>query len=90
MDITFTCEIVGGESIPEDRLEVKYNNKKLKVKCFIDSEEYNDDYIEKMKQLLSYNKFCELFKIDKEEFDESDYDTFVIMMNLWITMNLVM
>lgn len=77
LDITFSGEISGGEYLPEDRLDVKYNNKKLTVKCFIYCEEYSDDYIEKMKQLLPYNKFCELFKIDKKEFNESDYNSFV-------------
>ena len=40
LDITFDGEIVGGESIPEDRLEVKYSNKKLYSKCF---QFYDDD-----------------------------------------------
>ena len=76
-DITFNGAIVGGEYIPEDRLEVKYSNKKLYSKCFLYSEDYNDNYIEEIKKILPYNKFCELFKIDESKFDESDYASFI-------------
>ena len=76
-DITFNGAIVGGEYIPEDRLEVKYSNKKLYAKCFLYNEDYNDNYIEEIKKILPYNKFCELFKIDESKFDESDYASFI-------------
>ena len=78
LDITFTGEIVGGESIPEDRLEVKYNNKKLYSKCFQFCDDNNDIYIEETEKLLPYNKFCELLKVDKNSFSKLDYDYFVL------------
>ena len=79
LDITFDGEIVGGESIPEDRLEVKYSNKKLYSKCFqFCDDDNNDVYIEEIEKLLPYNKFCELLKVDKSNFSELDYDYFVL------------
>ena len=79
LDITFTGEIVGGEYIPEDRLEVKYSNKKLYSKCFqFYDDDNNDVYIEEIEKLLPYNKFCELLKVDKSNFSELDYDYFVL------------
>ena len=81
LDITFDGRIEGGESIPEDRLEVKYSNKKLYSKYFQfydDSEDNNDIYIEEIEKLLPYSKFCKLFKIDKSNFSELDYDYFVL------------
>ena len=35
-------------------------------------------YIKKIEKLLPFNKFCELFKIDKSNFSELDYDYFVL------------
>lgn len=76
LDVVFDGEIVGGEDIPDDKLEAKYKNKKLEVKCFVCQEEYISDYVEEMKKILPYNQVCELFKIDKNKFDEGDYNSF--------------
>lgn len=48
----------------------------------IDGSDLNGDseygqYVQFIKQQLSYAKFCKLFRIDKEELYEDDYDTFI-------------
>ena len=40
-------------------------------------EEAQAEYIKAMKKLLPYSKFVKLFKVDKEEFAEEDYDDFI-------------
>lgn len=84
----FKGSINGFSGTADQNLQAELKDSRLYIeKSYLDQGDIEEDgahaqYVRFIKKELPYSKFCKLFKIDKEEFDEDEYNEVIYDMLL--------
>ena len=77
-DAKFDAFIDGSDSYSDQQLKVRLKDRKLYTVSYLYSyEEEDDGFIDYLMSKLPYKKFVEMFKINKDEFQEGDYAEYI-------------
>ncbi len=73
-NVTFYGGINGGELTIDDCIEANFDGKILHINAFLYYEDMQYIYNKEFEKQLPYEKFCDLFKVNKKKFTKSDYE----------------
>ena len=75
---SFSGSIEGGSSYTTENIHCELKDAKLHIESYYECiDDVSSDYLKMLKKEMPYDKFLEIFKIDKDEYDEDQYEDFL-------------